>query len=164
MLLLLLVYFHNLIKARKTNSMALVKKVNLIIYRFAEKGLEIFMVNPEREGEKWHLPQGKVEEQPLPANEEDKLIALDPIEQDDGKVEQGYALEGDWHDIPSLKSMVKEDVLFVKDQIKQIIPEMMEKGTFIAVKDAFKRVLPHQYEMLKELKDILIDRNSVRDL
>ena len=86
------------------------------------------------------------------------------MEQEDGAVEQGIAMEGDWHDIPSLKSMVKEDIVFVKDQVKQMIPDMMEKGTFVAVKEAFKRVLPHQYEMLKELKDILTDRNSVKNI
>ena len=66
--------------------------------------------------------------------------------------------------VPSLKSMSKEDVLFVKDQIKQIVPDMMDKGAYFAVKEAFKRVLPHQYEMLKELKDTLIERNSVQNM
>ena len=60
--------------------------------------------------------------------------------------------------------MLKEDLLFVKDTVKQMVPDLMEKGTYVAVKEAFKKVLPHQYEMLKELKDTLIERNSVRDI
>lgn len=123
------------------------------------------MLNRENNGEKWELPQQNMSKAAaLPLPKDDKFIALDPVQQSDGAVEEGFAVEGDWHDIPSLKSLVMEDVQFMKDQIKQIIPDVMEKGTFVAVKEAFKRVLPHQYEMLKELKDIISDRNSVKDL
>ncbi|RMF21869.1 MAG: hypothetical protein D6765_15070 [Bacteroidetes bacterium] len=140
--------------------MALIEKASLIIYRFAEKGLEVFLVKPDKDDEPWSLPAGRVEEQQAA----DRLIELDPVEQEDGKVEKGVAIEGDWHDIPSLKSMLRQDVEFVKEQLEQLIPDAMNRGAYVAVKDAVKRVLPHQYKMLKELKDILIDRHSVRDL
>ena len=68
-------------------------------------------------------------------------------------------MEGDWHDIPSLKGMLYEDAVYLKEKVKD-----MEKGTYFVVKEAFKKVLPHQYEFLKELKDILTDRNSIKDL
>ncbi|MCP3930900.1 MAG: hypothetical protein GY705_17575 [Bacteroidetes bacterium] len=142
--------------------MRLSDKANLIIYRFREKGLEVFLVNSNKEGkeEDWKIPQGKLDDnKPRVLLEEDKMIELDPVHQEDGQVEQAYAVEGDWHDIPSLKSMLYEDVMYVKGKVKK-----MEKGTYFAVKEAFKKVLPHQYEFLKELKDILIDRNSVKDL
>ncbi|MFT4973965.1 MAG: hypothetical protein ACI9JY_003178, partial [Saprospiraceae bacterium] len=38
------------------------------------------------------------------------------------------------------------------------------KGTFVAVKEALKKVLPHQYDMLKELKDTLLERNSLKNM
>jgi hypothetical protein len=143
--------------------MALIKNASLIIYRFAEKGLEVFLVNSDKE-DNWDLPKSKVEEvDPKKLIEEERIIALEPVEEE-GEMVQGIAVEGDWHEIPSLKSMVKEDVLFVKDQIKQMVPDMMEKGTYVAVKEAFKRVLPHQYEMLKELKDTLTERNSITNM
>lgn len=143
--------------------MALVKNASLIIYRFAEKGLEIFLVNSDKK-DNWDLPKNLMDQvDPKKLLEEERIIALDPVEEE-GEMIQGIAVESDWHEIPSLKSMVKEDVLFVKDQIKQIVPDMMEKGTYVAVKEAFKRVLPHQYEMLKELKDTLTERNSIQNM
>lgn len=139
--------------------MELSKKINLIIYRFQEKGLEVFLVNPP-EGENWTMPQSNPEgEKPQTLMQSDKFIELDPVRQEDGAVEEAWAVEGDWHDIPSLKAMLFEDAVELKEKIKE-----MEKGTYFAVKEAFKKVLPHQYKFLKELKDILIDRNSVKDL
>ncbi len=142
--------------------MAINKSASLFIYRIREKGLEIFL---QKNGETWQVPEHPVAtEQAIPPESDDKFIALDPIHAADGKVDEGIAVEGDWHDIPSLKSLVMSDVRFMKKQIGIMIPEAMEKGAFVAVKEAFKRVLPHQYEMLKELKDIITDRNSVNGI
>jgi len=55
--------------------------------------------------------------------------------------------------------MLFEDAQALKNKLKE-----MDQGTFFNVKEAFKKVLPHQYNFLKELKDILVDRNSVKDL
>jgi hypothetical protein len=68
-------------------------------------------------------------------------------------------VEGDWHEIPSLKAMLYEDAVQLKEKLKTI-----EHGAFLTIKDALKGALPHQYAFLKELKDILRDRNSLRDL
>lgn len=140
--------------------MSLSKKINLIIYRFRERGLEIFLVNDPENVENWSIPEGNVKGQdstkPI---QQDKFIELDPVQQEDGKTEEAYAVEGEWHDIPSLKGMLLEDAMHLKEKIKEL-----DKGTFFAVKEAFKKVLPHQYKFLKELKDILVDRNSVKDL
>jgi hypothetical protein len=140
--------------------MDLRKKVNLIIYRFRERGLEVFLMNDPQEDDNWAFPQGDLQEKQEEHSEDlDKMIALDPVQQADGDLEEGWAVEGDWHEIPSLKSMLYEDAMQLKEKIKG-----MEKGTYVLLKDALKKVLPHQYEMLKELKDILTDRNSVKDL
>lgn len=135
------------------------KKVNLIIYRFKEKGLEIFLEYFDQD-DQWQIPtQDAPQNNPQIILDEERLIELDPVQNEGGDQEEAWAVEGEWHDIPSLKSMLYEDAVFLKDQIKHI-----EKGGFITIKDAFKKVMPHQYQFLKELKDILTDRNSVKDL
>ena len=134
------------------------EKANLIIYRIREKGLEVFLVNDdEKNTEQWGIPQGKLNDpQPLECVDCDAMFELDAIEKGDGQAEQALAVEGDWHDIPSLKGILLEDVNRIK--------EKMERGTFFAVKEAVKKVMPHQYAFIKELKDIITDRNSVQNL
>ncbi|MGH1435448.1 MAG: hypothetical protein ACRBG0_13435 [Lewinella sp.] len=134
--------------------MSLRKKVNLIIYRFRESGLEVFFVNNEK-ANTLNFPQGELAEQ----SPED-YITLDPVrEEASGEQEEAFAVEGDWHEIPSLKTMLYQDAKQLKDKLKDI-----ELGAFVSIKDALKDALPHQYAFLKELKDILRDRNSLRDL
>ena len=143
--------------------MSVFERACLIIYRFAEKGLEVFLINEEsEESSVWSIPQQDIPRtSKVLVNEEADMIEMDPIESDEGKRFRAIAIEGDYHDIPSMRSLMKEDVLYVKDKIKTIIPEL-EQGTFVAVKEAFKKVLPHEYTMLKELKDILADRNLLK--
>jgi predicted NUDIX family NTP pyrophosphohydrolase len=140
--------------------MDLSKKANLIIYRLREKGLEIFLINSDEQGESWEIPQGTLlDEHSQSLLEAERLIELDPVEEENGRVEQAWAVEGDWHEIPSLKSMLYEDAKYLKGKLKEL-----EKGGFFAVKEALKKVMPHQYQFLKELKDIITDRNSVKDI
>lgn len=127
------------------------KKISLIIYRFRERGLEVFFFN---EGEQISLPQGDIEG----ADYFDDCIELDPVEEE-GNKNEAVAVEGDWHEIPSLKAMLYDDAMLLKEKLKSI-----ENGTFLDIKDALKNALPHQYAFLKELKDVLRDRNSLRDL
>lgn len=137
------------------------EKSNLILYRFREQGLEVFLMKKDEDA--WELPQSQGTATQAIALDDEHIIELDPIAEDsEGILEQAYAVEADWHDIPSLKSILKHDMLFMKDTVKKMMPDMMERGTYVAVKDAFRRVLPNQYKMLKELKDILRDRNSTR--
>jgi hypothetical protein len=145
--------------------MSVFERACLIIYRFAEKGLEVFLVNDQsEESSVWSIPQ-----QDIPSTQEDLLgedthmIEIDPIELEEGKRFRAIAIEGDYHDIPSMRSLVKQDVRYVKDKLKTLIPEL-EEGTFVAVKEAFKKVLPHEYEVIKELKEILNDRNLLKNL
>lgn len=135
--------------------MSLRKKVNLIIYRFRERGLEVFFVNNEDASTR-NFPQGELADQ----SDADQYITLDPVrEEQSGEQEEAFAVEGDWHEIPSLKGMLYQDAVQLKEKLKEI-----EQGAFLSIKDALKGALPHQYAFLKELKDILRDRNSLRDL
>ena len=145
--------------------MALLDKANLVIYRIREKGLEVFLVNPSEENqatEEWTLPQGKINDgsKAVALLQKDQTFELDPVENIEGEAENAIAVEGDWHDIPSLKSLIKEDAHFMKNTIKQMIPDLEQRGSYFAIKEAFKKVLPNQYEFLKELKDIIRDKNS----
>ena len=135
--------------------MSLRKQVNLIIYRFREQGLEVFFVHKDDRDAR-NFPQGELDDH---ADHED-YIALDPVRPSaDAETEEAFAVEGDWHEIPSLKAMIYQDAVQLKEKLKEI-----ELGGFMTIKEALKSAMPHQYAFLKELKDILRDRNSVRDL
>lgn len=136
--------------------MSVFDKVRLVIYRVNQKGLEVFLINDG--AEKWTLPQGVL---PTITPSTEAHIQLESVEGTDGQQHNGLAIEGDWHEIPSIRALIKKDVKIVKAELKERIPEL-EKGSFVVVKDAFKKVLPHEYAMLKELKDIIRDRNSVK--
>ncbi len=144
--------------------MSTLDKVRFIIYRCHEKGLEIFLVNSDIENDPyiWNIPQGDLLSQKVTVDSE-QVIELDPFEDEFGNVSRAYAIEGDWHDIPSIRGMIKHDIKLVKSKVKEILPDS-EKGTFFAVKEAVKKVLPNEYAALKELKDIIVDRNMLRNL
>ena len=128
--------------------MGLRKTASLIIYRFRERGLEVFLT---RQSEEWGLPGGEVD---MEANPE--YIELEPSE---GQ-EEAVAVEGDWHEIPSLKQMLYEESGELKDRLKEI-----EQGAFVTIKEALKNNLSEEkVAFLRELKEVITDRNSVRDL
>ena len=143
--------------------MSVMDTVRFVVYRCHEKGLEILLVSTALEGidEEWRLPFAEAKEKSPHAPKE--LIELDPVTLENGEVVRAYAIEADYHEIPGIRSMIKNDVRFVKKQIKKIVPEL-EKGSYVAIKEAFKKVLPHEYKMLSELKDIIRDRNVLRNI
>lgn len=140
--------------------MSVLDQVRIVIYRVNQKGLEVFMVNDGEEA--WSFPQGLLNEMKSNQFSDDqKMIKLDPVADQQGNRTTAIAIEGDWHEIPSIRAMIKTDVQIVKDQIKLRVPEL-EQGAYFAVKECFRKVLPHEYSMIKELKDIIRDRNSVK--
>lgn len=138
-------------------------KKSVIVYRLAKTGLEVLLLERSKEDGTWSLPESVSDDDKIAViDEEGRVIELDPVELEDGILEQAYAVEADWHDIPSLKSILKNDYLYAKSTVRRMVPNMMQGGTYFAIKEAFKRVLPHQYKMLRELKDIISDRNSTK--
>jgi len=139
--------------------MSVLDEVRIILYRVNKKGLEIFLINNGK-GETWEIPQALLIDTKVlrQIGQDDELIELDPQNQIKGQI---VAVEGDWHDIPSVRAVVKADVRIVKNQIKQRIPEL-EQGTFVAIKEAFKKVMPNEYACLKELKDIVLEKNQTK--
>ena len=127
--------------------MGLRKKARLIIYRFRERGLEVFLT---QQSDEWGLPEGDLH------TDNPDLIALEPA----ADREEAVAVEGDWHEIPSLKQMLYEDAGEIKERLKEL-----ESGTFLTIKDALKnRLSPGQVQFLRELLEVVTDRNSVRDI
>lgn len=145
--------------------MNVLDKVRIVIYRYHEKGLEIFLMSSDADMDPdvWKIPHGKGKNFLEDRFKEDELISLDAYKDDSGAMVHTYAIEGDWHDIPSIRGLIKHDVKKFKSKIKEIMPDLSQ-GTYFAVKEAFKKVLPDEYASLKELKDILLDRNSVKYL
>jgi hypothetical protein len=139
--------------------------VRVVVYRFHEKGLEIFLVNSGLEEENWRIPFtdiAKYTEQDLTVG--DRFIAIESNDTPEGPCSMTCAIEGDWHDIPSIRKLIKEDIKLVSTKIdKYVIPEL-EKGTYFAIKEAFKKVMPNEYKILHELKDILLHRNMVKNM
>lgn len=132
--------------------MDLIRKITLIIYRFRERGLEIFLLERE-DSTALTLP----EEQKLSVLPEKFTDQATLISKGDDK--ETWALELEEEDIPSLKWLLYEDAKYVSEKLIS-----GDSGTYIKVKDALKKVMPQQYKWIKELKDVLLDRNSVRDI
>ncbi|MBL7826091.1 MAG: hypothetical protein JNJ57_05630 [Saprospiraceae bacterium] len=141
--------------------MATNEKVDVIIYRVRENGLEVFMVDPS---------SGVEGALTTPASEESEIgkfpahsIELDPVTTHEGEARRAIAIEADWHEIPSLRALIYEDYRVAKEKAKMHIKTFVadfEKGAYVAIKEAAKRVMPEQYAFLKELKDIIADKNQ----
>lgn len=142
--------------------MSILDVARLVVYRFHEKGLEIFLVNSDLKDdpEVWKLPNCDTIK--LGSKfEDDEFIEID-IE---GKTQANrlIAVEGDWHTMPSIRGLVKHDVKIVKSMVKEALPGI-DKGAFFAVKEVVKKLMPEEYKAIKELKDVLVDRNSVKNI
>ncbi len=122
-------------------------KARIIIYRCHEKGLEVLLIKPNlhKDGSIWKLPTANYE----------RLDQLDPIELASCEKEGclNMAIEADWHQIPSIRGILKHDFLRLGNKVKSI-----SECSYLNVKEALKEVLPEEYAAIKELKDILTDR------
>ena len=144
-------------------NMSVLDLARVIIYRFHEKGLEIFLINNEMEKDSdiWKLPEGL--SNTLRNDGKLSVIDLESVVDDKGQKIKTLAIEGDWHDIPSIRGMLKHDIKLFKSIVKENLPGS-EKGAYFAFKEAFKKVLPHEFKAMKELREILFDRNSVTNI
>jgi hypothetical protein len=138
--------------------MSILDFARLVVYRFHEKGLEVFLIknNLESDPEVWKLPDLDMERL-RNSQSSDEYIELN-IEG-----EKLIAIEGDWHNIPSIRGLLKHDVKVVKHLVKEAVPGI-EKGAFVAFKESVKKLMPKEYKAIKELKEILIESNSIRNL
>ncbi len=136
------------------------ENVELFIYRMKDAGLEVFLVNPETEHSTWSsVLAGEAVQARI---REGNFIQLEPVTGADGATRQAIAIEADWHEIPSLRALIYEDYRVAKEKAKQHLHRLLEleQGAYFAVKEAIKKVLPEQYQFLKELKDVLLEKNQ----
>ena len=120
-------------------NMSVLDLARVIIYRFHEKGLEIFLINNEMEKDSdiWKLPEGL--SNTLRNDGKLSVIDLESVVDDKGQKIKTLAIEGDWHDIPSIRGMLKHDIKLFKSIVKENLPGS-EKGAYFAVKEAFKKI------------------------
>lgn len=132
-------------------------KIRLIVYRMHEKGLEILTSQ-----DSLSFLEGTHIKSNFHAQNINELIQFNTQDQD-GFEMTNLAIEADWHEIPKVRTMLKHDIKLVKDTIWHLIPDLTD-CTYLAAKEAFRKALPHEYAALKELKEILIDRNMVKNI
>jgi hypothetical protein len=139
--------------------------IRVVVYRFHEKGLEIFLVNSDLDKEGWQIPFADIAKYKDGDVEiGNRFIALESNMLPDGTSSITCAIEGDWHDIPSIRKLIKEDIKLVSSKLDMLDKIAVEKGTFFAIKEAIKKVMPNEYKVLHELKDILLHRNMVKNM
>lgn len=143
--------------------MSVLDLARVVVYRFHEKGLEFFLINAELDEDPmaWKIPDGQM--QGDVSQYTHTGIMLDHSNSDAQPAARTIAIEGDWHDIPSIRGIIKHDVNRVKRKIKEVVPTS-DKGAFVSFKDTVKKVMPEEYAVLKEIKDIIIDRNSIMNM
>ncbi len=99
--------------------------IRILIYRIHETGLEIFLINNDLENDPdvWKLPEGVHPNIQQNANNIGKdAIDLDEVTTTDGSKIKTLAIEGDWHDIPSIRGMLKYDMKLAKKILKEKLP------------------------------------------
>ena len=134
-----------------------------MIYRMHEKGLEIFLIKPEldEDPEVWKLPQGPRKSQEISGVRE--FIQLEDTKDEHGIGHQFMACEGDWHDIPSIRGIIKHDLKRAKRKIEKNLPGL-DNGVYLSVREAVQKLLPHEHAAVTELEEILQHRNLVRNI
>lgn len=127
----------------------------VVLYRIHEKGLEILLVSHDMKNDPdiWRIPVSAINDV-----QSNSIITLEDQMDERGNAVTTLAIEADWHDIPSVRGLIKHDAKLIKSKLKEVLPQV-EKGAYFTIKEAFKKVLPEEYQALKELKDILLDRN-----
>lgn len=130
-------------------------KARIILYRCHEKGLEVLLIQPELKNDKgiWRLPTTAIDNVDL-----NDSIRLEDESAPSANPMVTLAVEADWHQIPSIRGIIKHDVHRLGSKIKKV--SNLSQFKYLDVKEALKTVMPEEYQALKELKDILLDRNQ----
>jgi hypothetical protein len=81
---------------------------------------------------------------------------------DEGGV-QAFAIEADWHDLPRVRKMLQSDIELVTEAVASKWPDL-EGSAYVLAKEAIKKLMPQEYALLKELKEIILDRNTLKNL
>jgi predicted NUDIX family NTP pyrophosphohydrolase len=148
--------------------MAKTKSAGILMYRFQNSGLEVFLVHPggpfwaKKDAGAWSIPKGEVGEGEAPLNAakrefreetgffvEGDFIALTPLKQPSGKRVYAWAVEGDC-DSSSVKSNTFSMEWPPRSGRRQEFPEIDRAGWF-GIAQAAEKLLPSQRGFLDEL-------------
>jgi predicted NUDIX family NTP pyrophosphohydrolase len=148
--------------------MAKTKSAGILMYRFQNSGLEVFLVHPggpfwaKKDAGAWSIPKGEVGEGEDPLNAakrefreetgffvEGNFIALTPLKQPSGKHVYAWAVEGDC-DSSSVKSNTFSMEWPPRSGRRQEFPEIDRAGWF-GIAQAAEKLLPNQRGFLDEL-------------
>lgn len=143
----------------KTQLMGVRKKLAFVLYRYAERGIEVLLVQPEtsRSGDRWMLPETDKPDLQGLKNIIKSSTGLDVDDADCLELEPFYDKRGELiHHVYAIETELKSSI---KGTAKSTV-----KGSYFLIKEAIRNVLPGQYAQLKELKDILVTRNMLRNI
>lgn len=147
--------------------MSIIEKVKIVLYRVAEKGLEVFLVKSEEEEIQARLVEISeqfLDELSIRFDDMPQCIELDPIVlSGENQLIRTIAIEGDWQGNPSLRAHLREEYQALKKKLTQAIPGY-DSGAFVAFKDTLSRTIHAEYKAIKELKEVLTDRNTVQNI
>ncbi len=135
--------------------MSILNIARLIIYRCHQKGFELFLIEDElaENPDVWKLPEIDMIQHSCDDCESIELECEEKM----------IAIEADWHNIPSIKGLLRNDVKVVKSIVKETIPGI-ENGKFVAFKEVVKKAMPEEYKALKELKEIILEKKTINNI
>jgi hypothetical protein len=128
--------------------MSIPGSLKVILYRYAEKGLEVLL--QETDDNKFKIP-GLTEKESLLLTKNNEHMMFDDNRSSNIKHSKVVAVSLD------------DKFLDKDDATSRTLQQWFHKNQnnkYVALKEVFKKVLPNEYALLKEFKDILTDRNS----
>ena len=137
----------------------------MVIFRIAEKGLEVFLIRDEQAEIREQLveiSEKMIDELPLSFTQKDDFIELQTLQTEHGEI-RAIAIESVAYDNLSLRQLIKDDLYQVKNKIKHLMLSS-EEGNFVSFKDAIKSTMRIESKLIKELKDIISDRNQTNNI
>jgi predicted NUDIX family NTP pyrophosphohydrolase len=157
-----------------SESMAKKESAGIVLYRYRDSRLEIFLVHPggpfwkNKDSGAWSIPKGEFDkdEDPLEAARREfheetgcsvdgSFIALSPVRQAGGKLVHAWAVEGDC-EAESIKSNSFTLEWPPRSGQRKEFPEVDRAGWF-SLELARKKILKGQLMLLDELQRILKD-------
>jgi len=120
--------------------MKAIDTARFILYRVHEKGLEVFLIKDEND-DMWKLPHGAIKA--LVHKDSHEVIELDTAAGVEGDF-QTLAIEADWHEIPSIRALIKHDINVVTSKLTSKLPSL-DHGAFFVIKEGIKKTLPEEY-------------------
>ncbi len=122
------------------------RKIGMLRYRYQNEKLEVYLIKTPKNTDNWQLPLEEASPPNMRIQNED-IIELDRPTELKGLLENVWAMEEK-----------------VESAFNKFTHIQQNEGTYIALKEAFKKIMPSQYAFLKELQEVLSDRNLVKNI